>query len=78
MNVPLPPEESFMRRDIRDCDSLVELPNRWTRRWIAAIVMLAAIIGLGVLLTSVLRAYRQSHYDYLTHVSAPSPQAGLS
>jgi hypothetical protein len=69
MNVPLPPEESFMRHDIRD---------RWTRHWIAAIVMLVAIIGLGVLLTSVLRAYSQSHYDYLTRVSAPSPQAGLS
>jgi len=58
-----------MRHDIGD---------RWTRHWIAAIVMLAAIIGLGVLLTSVLRAYSQSHYDYLTRVSAPSPQAGLS
>ena len=78
MNVPLPPEESFMRPDIRDCGSVAELPNRWTRRWIAAIIMLAAIIGLGVLLTSVLRAYSQSHYDYLARVSAPSHQAGLS
>jgi hypothetical protein len=78
MNVPPPPKESFMRHDIGDCDSVAELPNRWTRHWIAAIVMLAAIIGLGVLLTSVLRAYSQSHYDYLARVSAPSPQAGLS
>jgi hypothetical protein len=74
MNVPPPPEESFMRQDIRD---------RWTRHWIAAIVLLAAIIGVGVLLTSVLRAYSQSHYDYLTRDSAtrdlaPSRQAGLS
>jgi hypothetical protein len=69
MNVPPPPEESFMRHDIRD---------RWTRHWIAAIVLLAAIIGLGFLLTSVLRAYSQSHYDYLTRDSAPSRQAGLS
>ena len=69
MNVPPPPEESFMRQDIRD---------RWTRHWIAAIVLLAAIIGLGVLLTSVLRAYSQSHYDYLTRDLAPSRQAGLS
>ena len=69
MNVPPPPEESFMRQDIRD---------RWTRHWIAAIALLAAIIGLGVLLTSVLRAYSQSHYDYLTRDSVPSRQAGLS
>ena len=67
-----------MRHDFRDCDSVAEHPNRWTRHWIAAIVMLAAIIGLGVLLTSVLRAYSQSHYDYLARVSAPSPQVGLS
>jgi hypothetical protein len=78
MNIPLPPEESFMRHDIRKCDSVAAHPNRWTRHWIAAIVMLAALIGLGVLLTSVLRAYSQSHYDYLARVSAPSPQAGLS
>jgi NADH:ubiquinone oxidoreductase subunit 4 (subunit M) len=69
MNVPLPPQESFMRHDIRD---------RWARHWIAAIVMLAAIIGLGILSTSVLRAYSQSHYEYLTRVSAPSPQVGLA
>ena len=67
-----------MRHDIRDGDSVAGLPNRWTRHWIAALVMLAAIIGLGVLSTAVLRAYSQSHYDYLTRVSAPSRGAGLS
>jgi hypothetical protein len=67
-----------MRHDIRECDSVTAHPNRWTRHWIAAIVMLAALIGLGVLLTSVLRAYSQSHYDYLARVSAPSSQAALS
>jgi len=41
-------------------------------------VMLAVIIGLGILSTSILRVYGQSHYDYLTRVSVSSPQAGFS
>jgi len=52
---------TYMRRDTR----------------LLVIVVLAAIIGLGILLTSVLHAYSQSHYDYLTAVPACSRQAGL-
>ena len=78
MSVPPPPEEFFMRRDIGDHDSVAELANRCKRHWLLAIVMLAAIIGLGILSMSILRAYSQSHYDYLTRVSVPSRRVGLS
>jgi hypothetical protein len=78
MSVSLPPEEFCMRRDIRDHGSVAELAKRWKHHWMLVIVMLAVIIGLGILSTSILRAYGQSHYDYLTQVSAPSRQAGFS
>jgi NADH:ubiquinone oxidoreductase subunit 4 (subunit M) len=78
MSVSSPPEECFMRRDIRDHGSVAELAKRWKRHWMLVIVMLAAIIGLGILSTSILRVYGQSHYDYLTEVPASSPQAGFS
>jgi NADH:ubiquinone oxidoreductase subunit 4 (subunit M) len=78
MSVSSPPEEFFMRRDIRDHGSVAEFAKRWKRHWMLVIVMLAVIIGLGILSTSILRAYGQSHYDYLTQVSASSRQAGFS
>jgi len=67
-----------MCRDIRDHGSVAELAKRWKRHWMLVVIMLAVIIGLGILSTSILRAYGQSHYDYLTQVSAPSRQAGFS
>jgi NADH:ubiquinone oxidoreductase subunit 4 (subunit M) len=78
MSVSSPPEEFFMRRDSRDHGSVAELAKQWKRHWMLVIVMLAAIIGLGILSTSILRAYGQSHYDYLTQVAVSSRQAGLS
>jgi hypothetical protein len=66
MSSRLLPEEFVMRRDIRDHDRAIDLASLWKRHWMVAIVVLAAIVGLGVLLTSVLHAYSQSHYDYLT------------
>jgi hypothetical protein len=62
MSSRLLPEEFVMRK----------------RRWLLAIVVLAAILGFCVLLSSVLRAYGESHYDYLTGVPTLSPQAGLA
>ena len=76
MSLPPPLEEIRMRRECRDHDAAVELVNLWKRRWMLALVMLAAILGFGILLTSILRAYSQSHYEYLTLVWAPSLQAG--
>jgi hypothetical protein len=61
MSSRLLPEEFVMRK----------------RRWLLAIVVLAAILGFCVLLSSVLRAYGESHYDYLTGVPTLSPPAGL-
>jgi len=62
MSSRLLPEEFVMRK----------------RRWLLAIVVLAAILGFCVLLSSVLRAYGESHYDYLTGVPTLSPPAGLA
>jgi len=62
MSSRLLPEEFVMRK----------------RRWLLAIVVLAAILGFCVLLSSVLRAYGESHYDYLTGVPTLSSPAGLS
>jgi hypothetical protein len=45
---------------------------------VLAIIILAAVIGLGACLASVLHAYSESHYDYVTHVPTLSRQAGLS
>ena len=56
----------------------IEPTSLWKRRWWLAIVVLAAILGLGVLLSSVLRAYGESDYDYLTGVPTLSPSAGLA
>ncbi len=90
MSSRLLPEEFVMRRDIRDDGRTtvhwrttahgpaIEPASLWKRRWRLAIVLLAAILGLCVLLASVLRAYGESHYDYLTGVPTLSPPAGLS
>jgi hypothetical protein len=50
----------------------------WKRYRLLLLAVLAALIGLGILLTSVLHVYSQSHYDYLTAVPAFSRQAGLA
>jgi hypothetical protein len=56
----------------------IEPASLWKRRWWLAIVVLAAILGFCVLLSSVLRAYGESDYDYLTGVPTLSPPAGLA
>jgi hypothetical protein len=56
----------------------IEPPSLWKRRWVLAIVVLAAILGFCALLSSVLRAYGESDYDYLTGVPTLSPPAGLA
>jgi hypothetical protein len=50
----------------------------WKRRWLLAIVVLAAIVGFCILLSSVLRAYGESDYDYLTGVATLSSPAVLA
>ena len=84
------PEEFVMRHDSRDHGRAIgpggaigpgraiELASLWKRRWLLAILVLAAILGFCVLLSSVLRAYGESHYDYLTGVPTLSSPAGLS
>jgi hypothetical protein len=59
-------------------DRMAEPATPWKRYRLVVIVVLAAIIGLGILLTSVLHAYSQLHYDYLTGAPAASRQAGLT
>jgi hypothetical protein len=56
----------------------IEPTSLWKRRWWLAIVVLAAILGFCFLLSSVLRAYGESDYDYLTGVPTLSPPAGLA
>lgn len=58
--------------------STIGLASFWKRRWFLVVIALAAILGLCALLSSVLRAYGESHYDYLTGVPTPSSPAGLS
>jgi hypothetical protein len=90
MSCLLLPEEFVMRHDSRDHGraigpgsaigpgAAIELARLWKRRWLLAIAVLAAILGLCVLLSSVLRAYGESDYDYLTGVPTLSPSAGLA
>jgi hypothetical protein len=78
MSGRLLPGEFIMPLDIRDHDSAIELAKLWRRQWKVAFVVLAAIFGLGVLLTSVLYAYSRSHCEYLTNEPSFSRQAGLS
>ena len=90
MSSRLLPEEFVMRYDSRNHGRAIG-PVRaiepvraigpaslWKRRWLLAIVVLAAILGFCVLLSSVLRAYGESDYDYLTGVPTLSPPAGLA
>jgi hypothetical protein len=56
----------------------LELANLWKRYWILAIVVLAAVIGLGVGFRSVLCAYSRSHHDYLTSRPTLAQPARLS
>ena len=56
----------------------IEPTSLWKRRWWLAIVVLAGILGFCLLLSSVLRAYGESDYDYLTGVPTLSPPAGIA
>ena len=56
----------------------ISLASLCKRRWFLAVIALAAILGLCALLSSVLRAYGESHYDYLTGVPTLASPAGLS
>jgi|HubBroStandDraft_1064217.scaffolds.fasta_scaffold1788740_2 hypothetical protein len=55
-------------------ERLIGLVSLRRHRWLVVLALLAAIMGLGLVLGSVLRAYGQSHYDYLT--SAATLRAG--
>ena len=71
-------EEFIMSRDIRDGEGATELARLWKRHRLLLIALLAATLGLGLLVSSVMHAYSQSHYDYLTSVPTLSRQAALS
>jgi hypothetical protein len=64
-------------------ERMIELANLWRHHRVLsitalAIIVLAAIIGLGVCIASVLHVYSESHYDYVTSAPTPSRHAGLS
>jgi hypothetical protein len=56
-------------------DRLIGIVNLRKHRWLLILAVLAAIMGLGLVLGSVLRAYGRSDYDYLTSVPTPSALA---
>jgi hypothetical protein len=56
----------------------IEITGVWKRHWLLVILVAAAIMGLGVLCVSVLRAYGQSHSEYLSSFPVYPRQAGLS
>ena len=53
-------------------ERLTGFANLRKQRWLLILAVLASIMGLGLVLASVLRAYGRSHCDYLTSV----PTAG--
>jgi hypothetical protein len=53
-------------------ERLIGFVNPRKQRWLVILAVLAAIMALGLVLGSVLRAYGRSHYDYLTSVPAMS------
>ncbi len=55
-----------MRRECRESEGATELTAVWKRHRLLMIVLLAAALGLCILVSSVMHAYSQSHYDYLT------------
>lgn len=55
---------------------MIQHADGWKRRWLAAVLVLAAVMGLGIFLAAVLCAYGQSHYDYLTSLPALTRPAG--
>jgi hypothetical protein len=67
-----------MSREVRDHEGATELARVWKRHRLLLILLLAATLGLCVLISSVMHAYSQSHYDYLTSVPTLSRQAALS
>jgi hypothetical protein len=71
-------EEFIMSREIRDGKGATELARLWKQHRLLLIVVLAATLALGLLVSSVMHAYSQSHYDYLTSVATLSRQAALS
>jgi len=50
----------------------IGLANLRKHRWLLILAVLAAVMALGLVIGSVLRAYGQSHYDYLTSVPTSS------
>ena len=71
-------EEFIMSREFREADGATELARLWKRYRLWLIAVLAATLGLGLLVSSVMHAYSQSHYDNLTSVPTLSRQAALS
>jgi len=71
-------EEFIMSREVRDDEDATELARLWKRHRLLLIALLAATLGLGLLVSSIMHAYSQSHYDYLTRVPTLSRQAALS
>jgi hypothetical protein len=50
----------------RETEGAAELTTVWKRYRLLMIVLLVAALGLCILVSSVMHAYSQSHYDYLT------------
>lgn len=67
-----------MSREVRETEGGTDLATAWKRHRLLMIALLAAAFGLCVLVSSVMRAYSQSHYDYLTSVPTLSRQAALA
>jgi hypothetical protein len=77
VKITLLTEDTAMRYDVHGHDPEIELENMWKRLWLSSIVVLASMIGLGVVSASLLNAYDQTHCRYLTNVPAIWRQAGL-
>jgi hypothetical protein len=77
MSMRLQPEELTMRHDIQSHDSMVELENMWRRLWLSLILVLAVMIGIGLIFTAVLHSYSEAHCRYLTVEPTLPRQSGL-
>ena len=67
-----------MSRHIPDQGNATELARLWNQHRLLFIVVLAATLGLALLVSSVMHVYSQTHYDYLTSVATLAGQAALS
>jgi hypothetical protein len=70
-------EDFIMSREFRETEGATELETVWKRHRVLMILVLAAALGLCILVSAVMHAYSQSHYDYLTSVATLSRQAAL-